>query len=67
MILIIFFSAVVGIFESLLASKHLPALVIQTFVEFFAGLFSEICTCIGSKGFPSFTQMKTRYEPTLKT
>jgi hypothetical protein len=39
MILIIFFSAVVGIFESLLASKHLPALVIQTFVEFFAGFF----------------------------
>ena len=52
MIRIMFFSAVEGIFESLFASKHLPALVIQTFVEFFAGLFSEICTCIGSKGFP---------------
>ena len=60
MILIMFFNETVGILESLFARRHFPALVIQTFVDFFVGRFSDICTCIGSKGLPSFTQMKTR-------
>lgn len=55
-----FFNAMAGILESLFASKHFPALVIQTFVEFLAGRFSEMWTWIGSRGFPSFTQMYTR-------
>ena len=53
------FKVFFGIFESLFAKRHLPLLVIQTFVEFLVGRFSDIWICIGSIGSPSFTQIKT--------
>lgn len=49
-------SILLGIFELLLQSKHLPVLVIHIFVVLSAGTPYTTCTCIGSNGSPSFDQ-----------